>query len=73
MGAFGVWDLIMRNPDLISAAVPISGAGDPQQAERIKDVPIWCFHGADDPTVPCETSTPVMADALKAAGSENIR
>lgn len=73
MGAFGVWDLIMRNPELISAAIPISGAGDPLQAEKIKNVPIWCFHGADDPTVPCETSTPVMADALKEAGSENIR
>ena len=61
MGAFGVWDLMMRNPNLLAAAVPI------------KDVSIWCFHGADDPTVPCETSTPVMAAALQEAGSNRIR
>ena len=73
MGAFGVWDLMMRNPNLLAAAVPIAGAGDPAQAENIKDVSIWCFHGADDPTVPCETSTPVMAAALQEAGSNRIR
>lgn len=73
MGAFGVWDLIMRNPDLMAAAIPISGAGDPSQAEQIKDVPVWCFHGADDPVVPCSTSTSVMAEALTEAGSESMR
>ncbi len=73
MGAFGVWDLMMRNPDLLAAAVPIAGAGDPAQADKIKDIPIWCFHGEDDPTVPCETSTPVMADALEKAGAQKTR
>lgn len=73
MGAFGVWDLIMRNPDLMAAAVPIAGAGDPMQAEKIKDIPVWCFHGEDDQTVLCETSTRRMAKALQDAGSTVVR
>lgn len=73
MGAFGVWDLIMRNPDMFAAAIPIAGAGDPKQADAIKDIPIWGFHGENDQTVPCQTSTRRMAEALEAAGSEKMR
>ncbi len=72
MGGFGVWDLMMRNPDLLAAAVPIAGAGDPTKAEQIKDVPIWCSHGTDDTTVPYAKSTPVMAEALQTAGSAKM-
>jgi len=68
MGGYGTWDLILRFPELFAAAVPICGGGDPSAAERIKDLPIWFFHGDKDPTVPVRAARE-MADALEAVGS----
>lgn len=73
MGGFGVWDLIMRNPDLLAAAIPMAGAGDPSKAALIKDMSIWCFHGETDTVVPFAQSTPRMVEALTNAGSEKMR
>lgn len=68
MGGFGTWDLILRYPDLFAAAIPICGSGSPAHAARIKDLPLWSFHGAKDPTVPVAGDRE-MAVALEAAGS----
>ena len=54
MGGFGTWDLLARLPYRFAAAVPICGGGDIDIIEKIKHVPIWAFHGADDETVPPE-------------------
>ena len=53
---------------LFAAAVPICGAGDPTKAELIKDMPIWFFHGDQDPTVTVQAGR-TMADALEGVGS----
>ena len=68
-GGYATWDLITYRPDLFAAAIPICGAGDPSQAARIKDLPIWTFHGTADPTVPF-TGTTEMVAALEAAGGK---
>ncbi len=49
----------------------IQSAADPyaKVAERIKHLPVWVFHGADDPVVPVEASRR-MVEALKALGAE---
>jgi predicted peptidase len=67
MGGFGTWDAIARRPDFFAAAIPICGGGDLKTASRIKDLPIWCFHGGADPVVAVELSR-TMVDAIKAAG-----
>ncbi|HEY6881959.1 MAG TPA: dienelactone hydrolase family protein [Polyangiales bacterium] len=67
LGGFATWDLLMRKPEGIAAAVPIEGAGDPKQAARIANVPIWAFHGALDHVVPVSGSR-AMIEALRAAG-----
>ena len=67
LGGFGVWDAIERWPHLFAAAVPISGAGDPAFAARIAHLPIWAFHGSNDPVVPVEGSR-LMIAAVRAAG-----
>lgn len=67
MGAFGVWDAILRLPSLFAAAVPVSGAGDPALAHRITHLPIWDFHGADDNLEPAAGSQ-LMIAALRSAG-----
>ena len=67
MGGFGVWDLLMRYPNKFAAAAPMSGAGDPAQADNIKGIPTWIFHGEIDSTVPVEGSRD-MVNAFEALG-----
>jgi predicted peptidase len=38
-------------------------------ANRVRDTPVWMFHGADDPLIPASESRR-MAAALRALGSE---
>ncbi len=67
MGGFGTWALAQKYPDRWAAIAPVCGGGDPSQAGRIKDLPCWCFHGADDPVVPAQLSRS-MVEALQKAG-----
>jgi predicted peptidase len=67
MGGFGTWSMVAKYPDKWAAIVPICGGGNPKAVDKFKDVPCWCFHGADDPTVKVEKSRE-MIEALKAAG-----
>ena len=67
LGGYGTWSLATRYPDRWAAIVPICGGGDPKQAEKIKDIPCWCFHGGADRTVPPARSRE-MIEALKAVG-----
>lgn len=66
MGGYGTWDAVQRRPDLFAAAIPICGGGDSACAAKIKDVPIWCFHGDQDTAVPTCRSRD-MYKAIKAA------
>ncbi len=67
MGGFGTWDMISRFPDKFAAAAPICGGGDENQAPKIKNMPIWAFHGAIDKVVKVQRSRN-MINALKKAG-----
>ncbi len=67
MGGMGTWTLTCKHPDLFAAAAPVCGGGDPTQAAKIKDLPIWNFHGDKDTAVPIKRSQD-MIDAIKAAG-----
>lgn len=69
MGGFGSWHLAAHRPDLFAAVVPICGGGDPTQAERLADVPLWAVHGAADQVVPV-ASTRQMIDAIRQAGGD---
>ena len=69
MGGFGTWSLAAAHPEKWAAIVPICGGGDPRQAEKIKNIPCWCFHGDADPTVKVDLSRN-MIKALKAAGGD---
>ena len=67
MGGFGSWTLAMEYPGRFAAVVPICGGGDPRDVERIKDLPVWVFHGAKDGAVPVDFSRK-MVDALRKLG-----
>ena len=67
MGGIGTWSYIIARPDLFAAAIPLCGAGDASRAAVIAKIPIWAFHGADDPTIPVKESRTMIA-AIKQAG-----
>jgi predicted peptidase len=69
MGGYGVWDAIMNYPHTFAAAVPICGGAGVKfvAAERIKHIPVWIFHGAEDDEVPVANSQRIY-DALVEAG-----
>jgi predicted peptidase len=69
MGGFGAWDCVQREPKLFAACAPVCGGGDAAMAAKIKDVPIWAFHGDQDGVVKVRRSRDMVA-ALKAAGAE---
>ncbi|MGN6361946.1 MAG: peptidase [Thermomicrobiales bacterium] len=66
-GGYGTWDALERWPHYFAAAAPICGAGDPTKASLLITIPIWAFHGAQDPIVPVAGSRD-MIRALDAAG-----
>ena len=71
MGGFGTWATAGEFPERFAAMVPICGRGDPAEARRMKDLPIWAFHGAKDPTVPVKDSQD-MVDAITAIGGRVV-
>lgn len=64
MGGYGSWMWAIEHPERFAAVAPICGGGDPRDLERIKDVPVWNFHGAKDPAVPIQRSQE-MIDGLR--------
>lgn len=66
-GGYGAWRLAIQNPDRFAALVPISGGGPLPYVERIKHMPTWAFHGAQDPVIPVQESQR-MIEALREAG-----
>lgn len=71
MGGFGTWDMIQRVPGLFAAAIPVCGGGDPAHAAKLKELPIWAFHGAVDAVVKPERSRD-MIHAIQQAGGNPI-
>lgn len=69
MGGYGTWNLATTYPDRYAAIAPVCGGGNPSVAHRLRDVPVWAFHGALDPTVPLARSQE-MIDGIRAAGGE---
>ncbi len=67
MGGYAVWQLAMSCPDLFAAILPICGGGMYWNAERLKSIPVWAFHGEDDPVVLVRESR-AMTDAVNRCG-----
>lgn len=68
LGGRGTWDMISKRPDLFAAAVPLCGDGNPSRVTAARSLPIWVFHGAQDPLVPVAESRDLVA-ALRTVGS----
>ena len=71
MGGYGTLEIAMERPDLFSGIIPICGGGDLKKIDRLKDMPVWLFHGDADTVVPVENSTEIY-DLLKPI-SDNVK
>jgi predicted peptidase len=71
MGGFGTWTIITAVPARFAAAIPICGGGEPGDAPRVRQLPIWAFHGSGDTVVPVDY-TRAMIHALRQAGGNPI-
>lgn len=67
MGGVGTYDLVLHNPELFAAAVPISGGIASGHMNAAKGVSFRIFHGDADNSVPVECSRRAYRE-LKAAG-----
>ncbi len=86
LGGYGVWEIARDNPHVFAAIAPVCGgifwSYQPSRwneqttlpaeyARVLRRVPVWMFHGADDPVISPRQSA-LMYDALKAADG-NVR
>lgn len=69
MGATGALRLAFAHPERFAAVASMSGFVDWSWAPRLKQIPVWIFHGAKDNRVPPRESEE-MVKALKAEGAE---
>ena len=76
MGGTGVWNMILKNPELFAAAMPISGnadafLGNSSAFEALKNFPVLAVHSIDDPISPVSGTNNAMA-ALTMAGNRCV-
>ena len=65
MGGYGAWALAMRHPEEFAAIAPICGGGDTTDIWRIRNLPVWNFHGAKDDVVPPSESEKMVTAARR--------
>jgi glyoxylase-like metal-dependent hydrolase (beta-lactamase superfamily II) len=76
MGGTGVWNMILKNPALFAAAMPISGNADSflgnyDAFAALKNMPVLAVHSIDDPVSPVSGTNNAIA-ALQAAGNRCV-
>lgn len=69
LGGRGVWYIAARTKGAFAAAVPICGGGDPKDAPKLVETPIWAWHGSNDKNVPL-AETEKIVEAVEQAGGD---
>lgn len=74
IGANGTWITGARFPEKFAAMVALANGADlsGKEAESLREMPIWAFHGANDDVVSLETHQKT-ADAVKAIGNSKVK
>lgn len=68
MGGYGTWFTAMARPDLFAAIAPVCGGGMAWNAPTLT-MPVWAFHGVEDPTVSVNQSDE-MVERLRQVGAD---
>lgn len=69
MGGYGSWSLGCDYPDRFAAIAPICGGGEPFFGWKLKNTPVWAFHGEVDGVVPLKKSQD-MVNAVNRSGGK---
>ncbi|MFA5833625.1 MAG: prolyl oligopeptidase family serine peptidase [Bacteroidota bacterium] len=72
MGGLGTWKFAIAYPERFAAIAPVCGWGHLEDVEKLKDKPIWVFHGARDNVVP-PTESETMVQFLHKFGSTKVK
>ena len=73
MGGYAIVQLMMSCPELFAAGIVCCGGGMYWNAARLKEIPIWFFHGAQDRTVYPEESLHLCAKICAAGGNARVK
>ncbi|MFS0778281.1 chitobiase/beta-hexosaminidase C-terminal domain-containing protein [Neobacillus sp. 3P2-tot-E-2] len=68
-GGFGTFNINLKYPDLFAAMVPIAGGGNPSEAHKLVNKPIWAFHAVDDVVIPVSYSRNIISAIQNAGGN----
>ncbi len=77
MGGHGTYIFIQFDPGYFAAAAPSAGSGRKTSEEfidpaKIKDLPIWAFHGEKDGVCPIAKDQEVLAEMKKLGGNMKL-
>ena len=72
MGGYATWQMGISMPEVIAAIAPICGGGVAWNTGRLKDVPVWAFHGAKDPSVNIAESIRMVDGVNKRGGNARL-
>ena len=72
MGGYATWQIAMSLNNIFAAVIPVCGGGMYWNSGRLKNTPVWAFHGEDDPTVFCEESVKMVEGINKRGGNAKL-
>ena len=70
IGGYGTWHTTIDYPDTFAAIVPLcGGVNDSTQVCRIRQVPVWTFHGTADDAIPIAETERVVNTLKQCQGN----
>ena len=69
LGGMATWRWALAHPQLFAAIAPIAAKTPTEEACKLKDLPIWAFHGDDDGAVPLSGDVDMVNAVRACAGS----
>ena len=72
MGGYTAWTTAMIKPELFAALVVVCGGGMYWNADKLREIPIWAFHGALDNTVYVTESINMVRAVNNAGGNAKL-
>jgi predicted peptidase len=72
LGAFGAIVLAAQEPQRFASLVPICGGVDYLDSLRLRDVPVWAFHGEKDPIIPAQESRRLVSLVNQIGGTAKL-
>lgn len=72
MGGYGTWALAMSIPEYFAAIMPVCGGGMYWNAYRLANVPVWAFHGEQDPVVLPQESKLMVNNVNREGGNAKL-